>query len=131
MAKYGKGTIVNHKGTFPDGTPDVTGHPVLLTLAVDELTGETYFLTITSQDRHYNAYPDEYYPLDDCWEELGLKKPSYINLKNLRQDKIDGAPITGLPPQLFKNVVRCFKDFQEKQSIPCKYYEEVKKLLKL
>lgn len=123
---YGKGTIIFARRTkFADnGRYDRTGHPGVLPIASDDMTDETYYLMLTSQVGKKFAYPDQFYDLSEVWEEVHLKKPSLINLANIYVGRVSGDKMGGLMPQLYKDVIRKLKAYQNEH--PCENYDLIK-----
>ena len=125
--KYGKGTIIFARRTrFEDNGEydNRSGHPGMIPIASDDITEDTYFLMLTSNTLKKESFPDQYYDLSDHWKEVHLKKPSLINLKYIYKGHVSGEKLGGLTPQLYKDVIREFKKYQEKY--PSENYGEIK-----
>ena len=126
--EYGKGTIIlKHGIIFKDSqTPDPRYcHPAMIAIATDSITDETYYLTLTSQIHNYAIYEDAYYLLgQDIFQTVSLDKPSMINLRNIYKERIFEKIVGGLPPKLYKDVMRKFKLYQG--SHPDPLFEELK-----
>lgn len=123
---YKKGTIIFARRTiFADnGQYDLTGHPGLIPVAIDDYTDEMYYLLLTSNVSRILAFPNQYYDLSNCWERVNLKKPSLINLRYIYKEHASGKKIGGLDPRTYKDVIRKLKIYQNEH--PCEYYEEIK-----
>jgi len=124
---YGKGTIVFATRTrFADNGQydNRSGHPGMLPIASDDVTDETYYLMLTSNVARINIYPEQYYDLTEVWEQIPLEKPSLINLQNIYKGHITSDKLGGLWPQLYKDVIRKLKEYQNQH--PCENYEEIK-----
>lgn len=125
--KYGKGTIIFARRTkFADNGQydNRAGHPGMIPIASDDLSDETYYLMLTSNVGRKNLYPEQFYDLSEVWEEIPLKKPSLINLQNIYKGHIEGGKLGGLQPQLYKDVIRELKKYQEVH--PCANYKQIK-----
>ncbi len=125
--EYKKGTITKKKGTrFKDNgkeDPRPNGHPVLIPLASDDISMDTYYLMIDSHPEKYIMFGDAYYVLQE-WEEVHLEMPSVINLKTIYKDHVCERILGGLPPRSYKAVIAAFKEYQSEH--PDEYYEEIK-----
>ncbi len=126
--EYGKGTIIlKHGIVFKDmQTRDSKiCHPAMIALETDIYTGETYYLTMTSQVQKYLIYEEKYFLLDDeMIGEIKLDRPSMINLENIYRETINERKVGGLPPKLYKAVIRKLKKYQEEHPDPL--YEDLK-----
>ncbi len=125
--KYGKGCIVMvSRSQFADGSYDPhMERPAMITLATDDYTDETYYLLITSQLRHFNAYPEAYFPLaESIWKEVGLKKPSLIKLYKVHKGMVNGKKKGGLEPALYREVIAKLKEYKEAHPDPI--YDEIR-----
>ncbi len=128
--QYGKGSILlTSRAQFTDGSYDPHYlRPAMLALASDDISNETYFLLITSQVERYIAYPDEYFLLgEDLREQIRLRKPSLIKLDKVHKGKVSGNPTGGLPPQIYKAVIKKLGTYKEKH--PDIIYDEIKSKL--
>lgn len=126
---YGKGTIVFHKGIrFKDSQKfDCRcGHPVMIPIASNSISSDTYYLLITSNEKQALRYPGAYYVIED-WDKLKLRKPSAINLRTIYKGNVCANKVAGLPPQVLKEVIIWFKKHQEKH--PDEFYDEIKHLI--
>ena len=124
---YKKGTIVFTRRTiFEDiGQDDNrSGHPGMIPITSDDVTGDVYYLMLTSNMLKKEAFPDKYYDLTDCWEMIPLSKPSLINLETIYKGHDFGSKLGGLPPYVRKDVIRELKRYQEGN--PCENYLEIK-----
>ncbi len=124
---YGKGTIIFARRTkFADNGQydNRAGHPGMIPIASDDISDETYYLMLTSNVGRKNLYPEQYYDLSEVWEQIPLEKPSLINLENIYKGRISGDKLGGLWPQLYKDVIRELKRYQEEH--PCENYEKIK-----
>ncbi|WP_026499315.1 hypothetical protein [Butyrivibrio sp. WCD2001] len=124
---YGKGTIIFVRRTkFADNGQydNRAGHPSMLPIASDDVSGDTYYLMLTSNVSKINAYPDKYYDLSDVWQDIPLERPSLINLQYIYKGRVEGGKLGGLWPQLYKDVIRELKRYQNEH--PCECYEELK-----
>lgn len=104
-------------------------HPVVLPITSDFVGEDIYFLVITSQTGKEALYDDEYFGLYDCWEEIGLHKPSLVNLSHIHKTTNPGSTVAGLPPKTYKNMMAKFKTLHEKWAAEGKhdpYYDEIK-----
>lgn len=130
MLEYKKGTIVQKRNIiFKDGQSDPhCCHPAMIPVASDEISSDTYYLLITSQDWEYENDPDAYFSLSDCWEDAYLVKPSFINLKNIYKGHVVEKKCGGLERSIFKQVIQKLKAYQEEH--PDEYYDELKSKLK-
>ena len=99
----------------------------MIPIAIDDFSDEIYYLLLTSNIGRAQIYPDQYYDLSDHWEEVGLQKPSLINLQHIYKGNGGMKTIGGLWPRLFKDVIRRLKEYQNMN--PSKYYEEIKNLI--
>lgn len=73
-------------------------------------------------------YEDKFYLIDeDLVEAVHLEVPSMINLEEIHKDRKFIDTVGGLPPFLYKDVIRKFKTYQEKH--PHRYYGELKSLI--
>ena len=127
---YKKGTIVFARRTkFADNGryDNRCGHPGMIPITADDSTGEVYYLLMTSNMIKKVAYPDQYYDLADCWETVGLNKPSLINLRTIYNSNEIGEVLAGLPPRIYKDVIRALKRYQEQ--FPCENYHKIKNKL--
>ena len=126
---YKRGTFVFAKGThfYDNGQLDATGHPAFLPIAVNDITGEAYYLTLTSNMAKVLAYTDQYYSLADVWEEIPLKKPSGINLQAIYKTNHIGNAVGGIAPRRLKEIIRELKRYQDEN--PCELYLEIKNIL--
>ena len=126
--EYKKGTIVLKQGIiFKDNweRDSKICHPAMIAIATDNITDETYYLTMTSQVEKYLLYEDDYFLLDDDMiERVHLERPSMINLRNIYKDIIEDKTVGGLPPQLYKETINKLKMCQNKNPDPL--YEELK-----
>ena len=122
---YGKGTIAFKSGTvFKDGQIDPRkGHPVMLPIASDDISQETYYLLL---DSHPEKRIDKYIGYFNllAWHEIGLPYPSTVNIRDIYKAHINGKALCGMPPKVYKEVIRNFKEFQEEH--PDEFYEEIK-----
>ena len=129
--EYGKGTIILKQGIiFKDNQTRDSKicHPAMIAIATDSITDETYYLTMTSQVQKYALYEDRYYLLGtDLFESVNLDRPSMINLQNIYKERIRENKVGGLPPRLYKDVIRKFKAYQEENPDPL--YTELKMCL--
>lgn len=129
--EYGKGTIILKRGIIFKDTytrDSKSCHPAMVAIATDNITDDTYYLTITSQVQKYTFDDECYYLLGkDLFESVNLDRPSMINLKNIYKDRVDEKKVGGLPPSLYKDVIRKFKKFQD--SNPDPLYSELKTYL--
>jgi hypothetical protein len=126
---YKKGTVSFKSGTrFKDnGQIDPRkGHPVLIPIASDDLNMNTYYLMIDSHPEKYIRFGDAYYIIED-WEEVNLREPSVVNLKNIYKGHINDRALGGFPPYLYRDVKKAFMDYQEEH--PDEYYDEIKSKL--
>lgn len=126
--KYGKGTIILKKGIIfkndQSRDPKIC-HPAMLVIATDSITDETYYLTMTSQVQLYALYEDRFFLLGtDLFKAVNLERPSLINLQNIYKDYVTEKKVGGLPPKLYKDVIRKFKEYQEKRPDPL--FDELK-----
>ena len=62
--------------------------------------------------------------MSDVWEDIPLAKPSLINLQYIYKGHVSGDKLGGLRPQLFKDVIRELKKYQDEH--PCENYEIIK-----
>lgn len=126
--EYGKGTIVlvEHQVFKDDGSRDPKFcHPAVIVLATDLYSGETYYLTMTSQIGKYVTYEEQYFLIEgDMAERSHLKKPSMVNLANIYRAKINERISGGLEPRDYKAMIAKFKAYQAKRPDP--YYQEIK-----
>ena len=130
LMEYKKGSIVLKSGTvFDNGDVDPRPcHPSFIPISRDDLTDDVYYLVITSKVGKYTRYEDKYYLIDeDLVEAVHLEVPSMINLEEIHKDRKFIDTVGGLPPFLYKDVIRKFKVYQENH--PHRYYEELKSLI--
>ena len=129
--EYGKGTIILKRGIiFKDNQlrDSKYCHPAMIAIATDSITNETFYLTMTSQIQKYVLYEEQYYLLgSDTFQIVNLDRPSMINLKNIYKEQINDRKVGGLPPQIYKQVIKKFKRCQE--IAPDSLYEELKQYL--
>ncbi len=129
--EYKKGAIVLKSGTiFDNGDVDPRScHPTLIPIGRDSITDDVYYLIITSKVGKYAFYEEKFYLIDeDMVDEVHLEVPSMINLEEIHKDREFINIVGGLPPYMYKDVIRKFKVYQEKH--PHKLYEEVKNLIR-
>ncbi|WP_274939993.1 hypothetical protein [Chordicoccus furentiruminis] len=126
--EYGKGTIILKQGIiFKDNQSRDSKicHPAMIAIATDSITDETYYLTMTSQVHKYAIYEERYFLLgQDLFEIANLDRPSMINLQNIYKERIREKKVGGLPPRLYREVIRKFKQYQETSPDPL--YAELK-----
>ncbi len=128
--EYGKGTIILKRGiVFKDNQlrDSKVCHPAMVAIATDSITGETYYLTMTSQVHKYALYEERYFLLDEetlNFASISLDRPSMVNLQNIYKEYVNDKKVGGLPPRLYKAVMRKFMAYQEKNPDPL--YEELK-----
>lgn len=104
-------------------------HPVVLPITSDFVGEDVYFLVITSQTGKKTIYEDEYFDLNDCWEEIGLRKPSLVNLSHIHKTTNPGSTVAGLRPNIYKDMMTKFKSLHEKLVAEGKddpYYDEIR-----
>ena len=131
LMEYKKGSIVNKSGTvFDNGDVDPRfSHPTLIPIARDNVMDDVYYLIITSKVGKYNLYEEQFYLIDEDMVEMAhLDSPSMVNLREIHKTRDFGKIKGGLPPFLYKEVIRKFKAYQELH--PHEHYEEVKNLIK-
>lgn len=129
--EYKKGSIVLKSGTvFDNGDVDPRPcHPTLIPIGRDSVTDDVYYLIITSKVSKYAFYEEKFYLIDeDMVDTAHLEVLSMINLAEIHKDREFIDTVGGLPPFMYKDVIRKFKAYQEAH--PHKYYEEVKYLIK-
>ena len=129
--EYKKGSIVLKSGmVFDNGDVDPRPcHPTLIPIGRDSVTDDVYYLIITSKVGKYAFYEDKFYLIDEEMVDAAhLEVPSMINLAEIHKDRKFIDTVGGLPPFMYKDVIRKFKAYQEAH--PHKYYEEVKAFIK-
>lgn len=102
-------------------------HPAVLPIASGYPAGEVYYLLVTSNVGRYLVFEDQYYSLADVWREAGLTKPSLINLQRIYKTSKPGNVVAGLPPKVYKDMIRKLKAYQDKNPDPL--YEEIRAYL--
>jgi len=131
--EYKKGTIVMNKNViFKDNgkADNKYSRPVALPVTKPEFNDEFYYLTITSSDKTYLNNPN-FYPLgilkgkNDKADEL--KKPSYANIDCIYKGTVEDVTniYTGLPPGLFRDLIKTLKEHQEARETPDELYPEI------
>ena len=127
---YHEGNVIEKRGiVFKDtNTPDPRGkHPAMIAIAVSEDNQFMYYLTLTSQLRHYEIYR-EMYKLIRKTSENRLRKTSLVNLANIYKDAVSShAPVAFIQPDEYRALIVKFKAYQERH--PDEYYSEIKDLI--
>ena len=129
--EYKKGTIVMKKNIiFKDNgrADNKFSRPVALPIAKSEFDDLFYFLTITSSDKTYLNNSDNFYPIEPVKGKTGeLKKPSYVNIDCIYKESANEVThiFAGLPPMVFRDLIRTLKEHQEAKETPDDLYLEI------
>lgn len=130
--KYRSGTIVYKEGIIFKRTQEKdpkTSRPILIPIASNSTTNNTYFLLLTSETKWYLVHDEAYYLIGEkAFSHIKLKKPSLINLQDIYKENVDEEIEGGLPPRIYREVIEKFKQYQEEH--PDELYEELKPLLR-
>lgn len=130
MLEYKKGNIVLQSETrFSDGSFDPHAfRPAVVMLPSDSYAQDTYYLLATSQVKHLLKDPDAYYAMtEEEWREAGFKRPTLIKLDKMHKRQITGQKKGGLPPKIYKGLIRQLKQYKDEHPDPV--YEEIRHLL--